>query len=251
MNAMILAAGFGTRMRPFTDENPKPMVPVNGLPLLCYTLAWLKKNGITDVVINLHHHGEKIVKHFGNGKRFGLRIRYSRENKILGTGGGIKKALRYLDDEFLIVNGDIVFDLDLRRLLKQHSALKNPMATLLVRQVPDAKRYGVVGVLKGQVQNILGEPRVSQTLKETMFAGVSVFNKKNLMQALKQNKKLTDFFCIIRDVEIPFLKSGGQMGAFLHRGFWRVNDNLADVAQTAKILRQQRLSYAKELQHFS
>lgn len=109
--AMILAAGRGERLRPLTDRTPKPMVSVRGRPLLAHQIDWLNRAGITELVINLHHLGDQIEQHFGDGSAFGVNIRYSREATLLETGGGIVNALPLLGDEpFLILNGDIFTD---------------------------------------------------------------------------------------------------------------------------------------------
>ncbi len=111
MKAMILAAGRGERLRPLTDHTPKPMIEVQGRPLLEHQIQWLADAGITELVINLHHLGEQIEQHFGDGSTRGVRIRYSHEQKLLETGGGIVNALPLLGGEpFLILNGDIFTD---------------------------------------------------------------------------------------------------------------------------------------------
>lgn len=117
MKAMILAAGRGERLRPLTDQTPKPMLRVHGRPLLEHQIEWLKAAGITDLVINLHHLGEQIENHFDNGERFGVCIRYSPEAELLDTGGGIVNALPLLGTEpFLVMNGDIFTDFPLTDL---------------------------------------------------------------------------------------------------------------------------------------
>ncbi len=109
--AMILAAGRGERLRPLTDHTPKPMVEVQGRPLLAHQIEWLCRAGIDELVINLHHLGEQIEAHFGDGKAFAVNISYSREDTLLETGGGIVNALPLLGTEpFLILNGDIFTD---------------------------------------------------------------------------------------------------------------------------------------------
>ena len=108
MKAMILAAGKGTRLLPLTEKLPKPMIPISSEPLIVHQLRWLKRGGITDVVINLHHLGDQIRDYLGSGKQFGVKISYSEEEELLDTGGGIVKALPMLgEDEFVVLNGDI------------------------------------------------------------------------------------------------------------------------------------------------
>ena len=117
MKAMILAAGRGERLRPLTDHTPKPMIEVQGRPLLEHQIGWLSAAGITELVINLHHLGEQIETRFGDGSGYGVRIRYSHETELLETGGGIVKALPLLGTEpFLILNGDIFTDFPFDRL---------------------------------------------------------------------------------------------------------------------------------------
>jgi len=93
MQGIILSAGFGTRLRPLTDKIPKPLLHVGGRPLIHYSLLLLRKYGITEVVINVHYHAEKIIETIGDGSRLGMNITYSQEEEILGTGGGIRKIL--------------------------------------------------------------------------------------------------------------------------------------------------------------
>ncbi len=114
MKAIVLAAGRGERLRPITDNVPKPLVPVGGKPLISYPLRALAKTGIRDVVINLSWLGERIRETLGDGRDYGVRIRYSEEGPVaLETGGGIFKALPLLGPEpFLVVNGDVWTDID-------------------------------------------------------------------------------------------------------------------------------------------
>lgn len=124
MRAMILAAGKGSRLRPLTDTCPKPLIKVNGKPLIVYHLENLKLAGFEEVVINLHHLGEQIESYLGNGQAWGLNIAYSHEETLLEVGGGILHALPLLGPEpFLIVNGDIWTDFPFEKL-------KTPIAGL-------------------------------------------------------------------------------------------------------------------------
>ena len=116
MKAMILAAGFGTRLRPLTETIPKPLIEINGKPLIEYTLGAVKKAGVREVIINLHHLGNKIQDRLGDGSRYGLALRYSPEPVIRGTGGALLQARAFLDEPFFLINGDILFDLDLTLL---------------------------------------------------------------------------------------------------------------------------------------
>src|ERR1041385_376305 len=139
MKAMILAAGLGTRLRPLTNTIPKPLLPIAGTPLIVWNLLLLKRYGFHDVVINLHHLGPMIEHAVGNGSRYGLRIIYSREPVILGTGGGLKQAELYFSGEsVLVLNGDTLVELDLGALYECHQQ-SEAMATLVLREYRDRK----------------------------------------------------------------------------------------------------------------
>ncbi len=108
MKAMILAAGRGTRLAPLTEKIPKPMIPISSEPLIVHQLRWLKRGGIVDIVVNLHHLGEQIRAYLGTGRQFGVNIEYSEEPELLETGGAIVKALPLLGhEEFVLLNGDV------------------------------------------------------------------------------------------------------------------------------------------------
>ena len=106
---MILAAGFGTRLKPLTNDLPKPLFPVLNTPILEHAIQFLRSYGIREIAINLHHKPEKIINYFGDGKNFKVDLHYSQEETILGTAGGIKKLQNYFkDDSFYVINSDVL-----------------------------------------------------------------------------------------------------------------------------------------------
>lgn len=116
---MILAAGRGERLRPLTDTMPKPMIPISSEPLIVHQLRWLRRAGIKEVVVNLHHLGEQIEAYVGSGRDLGVTVQYSHERELLDTGGGIANARSLLGDApFLILNGDIWTNYSFRQLLE-------------------------------------------------------------------------------------------------------------------------------------
>ena len=174
--AMVLAAGLGTRLRPITDTTPKPLVPVAGRPLLDHLLAFLRAGGIEEVVINLHHLGPNIQAHVGDGARFGLRVRYSTEDPILDTGGGIKRAEPLLAGEpFVVANGDSLLEIRLRDLVEWHEA-HGGVATLAVRPDPNVAHYGTVELNDtDRVCRIVGLPPTAKPgPRALMFPGLHV-----------------------------------------------------------------------------
>ncbi|MBU0504787.1 MAG: nucleotidyltransferase family protein [bacterium] len=248
MKALILAAGFGTRMRPFTNTKPKALVPVNDIPLILYNLAFLKSHGIKDVVINLHHQGSLIKKLLKNGKSIGLNITYSHEPTILGTGGGINKALRFLHNDFLVLNSDIITDFDLKELISVHKK-QHPLATLALYKHTQAKKYGLLYAQENQLVSILNEPVPPKGSQAAMFSGIHILNKDKIKVALNKAQPLKNFFCIMRSIYMPELKSKTNLGAFPLQGFWTVCDSLNDVQKTTKALKNKKISlrYTKSL----
>lgn len=184
MRAMILAAGLGTRLRPLTNTVPKPLLPVAGAPLIVWNLLLLRRHGITDVIINLHHLGHLIEKELGDGSRFGMHLSYSREPVILGTGGGIKQAEPFFQGKpFLVLNGDTLTELDLTALVTFH-ARRGAIATMVVREDPDADRWGAVEVdAEQQVISINGRGQAGAARPmhgRYMFAGIHVMHPRLL-----------------------------------------------------------------------
>ena len=163
---MILAAGRGERMRPLTDNLPKPLLPVAGKPLLQYHVEALARAGITDLVINHARSGERIEARFADGAAFGVNIRYSAEgDNPLGTGGGIKRALSLLgDDPFLAVNGDTWTDFPLETLKTASSC----QARLVLVPNPAHHPRGDFALQEGKVTDS-GEPRYT-------FSGIGVYH---------------------------------------------------------------------------
>src|SRR5712691_4590359 len=136
MKAMILAAGLGTRLKPLTDTRPKALVELSGRTLLEITLTRLRTFGVTEVIINVHHFADMIIDYLKANKNFGMRIEVSREQVLLDTGGGLKKAAWFFGDEpFILHNVDVISTIDLRRMLQFH-AEHQALATLAVRDRP-------------------------------------------------------------------------------------------------------------------
>ena len=182
MRAMVLAAGLGSRMAPLTQNTPKPLIPLNGRPFIFYTLKYLAYFGIEEVVINLHYLGEQIKSAIGDGSGFGVRITYSEEPVILGTGGGIKKAEAFLGREpFLVINSDILTDINLNRLFEYHRR-KNGLASLVLREDPLIDRYGAVEIDgSGRIQKIVGKGKErAGPLKKRMFTGIHIIDPEVL-----------------------------------------------------------------------
>ena len=187
MKAMILAAGLGTRLKPLTNTIPKPLLPIAGTPLIVWNLLLLKRHGFRDVVINLHYLGGMIEQALGNGSRYGLRIIYSHEPVILGTGGGLKQAEPYLCGEsVLVLNGDTLVELDLGALCVFHQQ-REAIATLVLRKDPEAAQWGLVEMdSDNRIVRITGRGRTNKASTQArMFAGIHVFRSRLLRDVPK------------------------------------------------------------------
>ncbi len=154
MKAFLLAAGFGERLRPLTNTMPKPLIPVAGIPSICYALCILKSCGIETVVCNVHYLREKVIDFIRRHENFGLEIIFSEEEEILGTGGGLKYAENFLnDDDFVLINSDIAFDLDLENVIENFYQLKTPGLVVVTESSPDA---ATVSVAEGRIVDFKG-----------------------------------------------------------------------------------------------
>lgn len=206
---MLLCAGLGTRLGALSDERPKPMLPVCDVPILRFGIAQLVAHGVRDLVINVHHRGDVIERELGDGRELGARIQYSHEDVILGTGGGLKRALAMLDPEgkdepFVSMNGKLIFDVDLTALLAAFARDRAALGMMVVRRVPDAEAWGAVDVVEGAVRDVLGKGAF-------MFCGVHV-TRPSTVTRLPDGEA-----CMIRQGYLPWLRGGERVAAFEHR----------------------------------
>lgn len=215
---MVLAAGLGIRLRPATGTVPKALLDVGGRPMIEYPLRMLAAAGVEDVVVNLHHCGEKLHAALEDGKRYGLRIRYSPEDPILDTGGAIARARPLLDEApFFVVNCDTLLDVDLRALASFHER-HQPVATLLLREDSQAERYGTIEVdAAGRIHRFLGHPAtVAGRLRQRMFCGVHLLSPEVFTFMPR-----APVFSITRDVYVRAVEAGADLFGFDYSGYWR------------------------------
>ena len=217
MKALILAAGFGTRLQPLTNELPKPLFPVLNQPILEHILHFLSSQGIKEIAINLHHRPEKIIDYFGNGKNFGVALHYSKEEEILGTAGGIKKLQSFFQDEtFLVINSDVFADINLNDVLKFHKEKKSKL-TLVVRQDPNMEKYkSIQRVEEGRIVHFLGTGiKNSDPVTQVMFTGIQIMEPDIFSRIPK------DEFCgTTEDVFPGMIQDELPVYGFLHNGYW-------------------------------
>jgi NDP-sugar pyrophosphorylase family protein len=243
--AMILAAGLGTRLRPLTDRTPKPLVEVDGVPLIAYGLRLLRHAGIRDVVVNLHHLGEQVMSGLGDGSRYGVRIHYSLERVLLDTGGGIRHARPLLDrlgapdTPIIVLNSDVISEIPVADVLRSHRD-NGADVTLVLRGDPRARDYGVFGIDEvGRVRRFLGQGDPPTGLRELMFASLQVIEPK-VLDAMPGDRP----FGTMRDLYPAMFRAGARFFGFAYDGLWFTADTPADLAAAdAELRRRGRPSY--------
>ncbi len=211
---MIMCAGLGTRLGELSDVWPKPLLPMADMPIVRYGIALLAGHGIRDIVVNLHYKPELFERVLGNGSQLGVRIHYSHEPEILGTGGGIKRALPLLDPDgtdepFVVMNGKLVIDADVSAVLAAYRAAGDALGAMLVQRLPDGADFGRVDVDdRMRVRNILGPGQY-------MFCGIHV-TRPSVMQALPDGEA-----CSVRQGYLPWIQAGrGEVVAVEHAGYF-------------------------------
>jgi len=217
MKAMILAAGEGRRLAPLTDDWPKPLFPVGDRPVVSYLFELLRYYGIKDVVLNIHHLGEQIKKVLGDGSRSSVRISYSREEDLLGTGGGIRNASGFWGDEdILVINGDNLLELNLGRLNLFHQA-KGGTATMVLKPMGSHQDYTPIYLDKGSyIEAIGGKPR---SLPSYAFIGTQI-----LSSGFVDHLPSRGSACLVEDGYQKILHSRNnpdRLSGFVTTGYWQ------------------------------
>lgn len=189
MKAMILAAGRGERMKPLTDNCPKPLLTVQGIPLIEYHIKALAKIGVNEIVINHAWLGEQLVDYVGDGSQWQVKIHYSEEQQALETAGGIIQALPLLGEEpFLIVNGDVFTDFDFNDIPLL------PMGKLAHLWLVNNPAHNVSGdftIKEGLLQNIDSSAKGSREQKSYTYSGIALFKPEFFSHALSNKAKCT------------------------------------------------------------
>ena len=221
MKAFMLAAGKGKRLLPFTEDNPKPLIKVGGISLIEHNLLSLRKSNIEEVVINLHHFGEKIINLLGDGSRYGMKISYSIEEELLGTGGGINKALHHFDEPFIVLSGDTWSQFNMECL----SLDPDVLAHMVLVPNPESNLEGDVALVDGRV-------KVNKTLDQYTFSGISILSPELFI-----NKEVEKFE-LWKDLLMPATEADLVSGEIYHGNFKNLN-TLEDVEKLDCILSEE------------
>jgi NDP-sugar pyrophosphorylase family protein len=240
MKAMILAAGLGTRLRPLTDTRPKALVEVAGRTLLEITLARLSSLGVSEVIINVHHFADVILDYLKAHNNFGLHIEISREEQLLDTGGGLKKASWFflqdsacLDEPFILHNVDVISTIDFRRMLALHNA-KHALATMAVQRRRSSRQLLFDSDLHLCGRQILQEQEIvrpSPRPQPFAFSGIHIISPR-LLPLMQQEAA----FSII-DTYLNLSARGENIVAFpADDAYWRDLGRPADLVQATQDL---------------
>jgi dTDP-glucose pyrophosphorylase/tagatose-1,6-bisphosphate aldolase non-catalytic subunit AgaZ/GatZ len=239
MKAVILAGGLGERIKPVLKEIPKVLAPINESPFIEYVLLWLKKNGVTDIILCTGHKGELIENEIGDGKKYGMNITYSREESPLGTGGALVNAKKFLNETFILVNGDCIIESDIQRAITKHKE-EEAISTIILTKSLNPEHQEIIHTEKeGEVSKVLeilsrGTEEHNEFVKKNKNiycnSGVYIFEPEvflympsagrfNLESMLfpflfSQNKKINSFYQEGKYIEIgnPLLYANAQIG---------------------------------------
>lgn len=215
MKALFLAGGMGTRLKPLTDELPKPMVPIMNKPLLERNMENLKTFGIHDIVISTCYKSKYIQEYFGDGSKFGLSIEYVCEDIPLGTGGAIKKTEHLFDDTFLVFNADILCNMDYTDLIDFHKS-KSAAVTIAVTQVENPSAYGVIEYDKnGYAVSFTEKPKADEIKSNYINAGVYVIEPE-VLREIPGNRPVS----VEREVFPALLQKGKKVAVYKSGSYW-------------------------------
>jgi mannose-1-phosphate guanylyltransferase len=216
--AIILAGGMGTRLRPLTNETPKPLLPISGKPIIQHTIELLKYYGIKNIILSLGYKSDLIKDYFKNGEELGINISYSIENEPLGTGGAVKKAAKNLKESFFLLWGDNLTDIDYSLMYTEYLKNNNKiLMTLTPRE--DVEHFGVAKLNQNVIMNFIEKPKRKHAPSNLINAGAFIIHPKYL-ETLPKGKSSMEKDCFER------LAPLGEITAYIHNGQWHPTDTL-------------------------
>ncbi len=216
MNAVIMAGGFGTRLRPLTHNVPKPMIPMANKPMMEHIVELLQRHGITDLVALLHFQPELIEAHFGDGSEFGVRMRYVSAAEDYGTAGAVKNAEAHLSGPFLVISGDLLTDFDLTAALAFHRE-RGADLTILLTRVENPLQYGVVITESdGRISRFLEKPTWSEVFSDTVNTGIYLL-QPSVLDLIPPGRE----FDFSKDLFPLMMREGKRLFGYIATGYWR------------------------------
>ncbi|MDQ2826876.1 MAG: mannose-1-phosphate guanyltransferase [Actinomycetota bacterium] len=215
MKAVIMAGGEGTRLRPLTSNQPKPLMPLVNRPMMEHVVRLLKDHGFDDIVVTLAFLPQTIRTYFGDGSEFGVRMVYATEESPLGTAGSVRNARDELDEPFLVISGDVLTDIDLSELVQVHRD-KGSMATLALKAMENPLEFGIVIAREdGSIERFLEKPTWGQVFSDTVNTGIYVCNPE-VFDYIPEGEQV-DFSS---DVFPRLLEDGKPLFGHVAEGYW-------------------------------
>ncbi|MCA1831469.1 MAG: sugar phosphate nucleotidyltransferase [Actinomycetota bacterium] len=215
MKAVIMAGGAGTRLRPLTSNQPKPMVPLANRPLMEHIVLLCKQHGFEDLVVTVQFLASLVRQYFGNGEDFGVQLTYATEESPLGTAGSVKNAESALGEPFLVVSGDALTDIDLERVAAFHTEKKALVTVVLSRQ-PNPLEYGIVIADRtGRIERFLEKPGWGQVFSDTVNTGIYVLDPE-IFSHIPEDQP----FDFSRDLFPILMEKGAPMFGYVADGYW-------------------------------
>ena len=215
MRAIILSAGYGTRLWPLTEDRTKPAIPILGKPLVGYVAEYIASYGFDDIVVNLHHRPESVRAALGDGRQFGVKLHYVEEPVILGTSGALDNTREFFEHEtFLVINGKIITDIDLNAALKTHRDM-SALATLVLLQNTKRERFSVVETHERRVTGFRGMPD-NRCQTPLMFTGIHILEPR-IFDYIPRGV----FSDSVTDVYPKAMANGEAIAAHVGTGTWR------------------------------
>ncbi len=216
MKAVIMAGGFGTRLRPLTLNIPKPMVPLGGIPVMEHLVKLLKKHNFTDITSLLYFQADQIKDHFKDGSDWGVKMNYVMAEADFGTAGSVKNAQKFLDERFIIISGDVATDIDLTEAVKFHKKHK-AMASMVLTRVENPLAYGVVITDEnGRIERFLEKPSWGQVFSDTINTGIYILEPEALDLYPPQTE-----YDFSKDLFPKMLAEKKRLYGFVAEGYWR------------------------------
>jgi NDP-sugar pyrophosphorylase family protein len=210
--ALIMAGGFGTRMKELTKDTPKPMLLLQEKPILEYSIDLCKRYGIRDIAISIYHFGDKIKEYFGDGSKFGVHIVYVEETSPLGTGGALKLFEHWLNEPFMMCNADELKDINLQEMYIHHM-LSNSLATIALTRVEDPTQYGVVDLQGSKITRFVEKPSKEEAPSNFINAGLYIIEPEAI-------KFIPDGFTMVEKDLFPMLAKNDKLNGFKFSGQW-------------------------------
>jgi mannose-1-phosphate guanylyltransferase / phosphomannomutase len=226
MKAVVMAGGEGTRLRPLTSNQPKPMVSIVGKPCMEHILELLREHGLTDVIVTVAFLPQAIRSYFGEGDTLGLNIGYSVEESPLGTAGSVRLAARRLDETFLVISGDALCDLDLTKLIEFHKE-RGAAVTIGLKSVENPLEFGIVVTdEEGRIERFLEKPSWGQVFSDTINTGIYVLEPEVLKHV--PTDRPYDFS---KELFPYLLEMGRPLYGYVMDGYWQDVGNLDQYRQ--------------------